>query len=692
VLKLYRSSGAGLAGTFVGPFLPRGTIDPTITYGLGNLAVDTRPGGNELTLMAGPDGQGNVYQGWYQNDGNEVWVGVSRDFGTTWTQSKAFTLPQGTSAEHKFSWVAVDDAGNVYTCWADANNVFYCVSQDIKTSSTPTWSAPIKVNHGAETKTCVLPMMEAGSAGRLIFGWYGTTADNSQTVGAPWNYFFARCNNATAAVPVIEQLQVSDHVVHTGIVCLNGLGCSCCRELLELQEMAVNPLDGSTFLTYGGAGGIYVSHQVAGESGLAGKTITDNGGPCPALTDNPPCTVAAATESPCIEPGVTMAVDPAGDQGAAGNAQQDIQKLSVAEPWLGDGNRKLVFTMKMAQLGADALSLAPNTLWTILWTHPDGGQFPQKFVQMNTCDATALPTFAYGHVEGVGPSALQSQDGTLTTGVSYAADGTIRIEVDPALFGATGADLILQGVQGETRLLLGAHCSGLIERLDTTAPANYTMRGNTWCEPQTVTCAPSDTRSPGPDVPMTFLVNNPSTAPRQFLITLQESNHWMVGGNNVVGPIGPVSPGQAGAVNVLVRMDPQCNPTTDMLSFTATAQDLPAPNQQSCSTTLTCEPATTAVPPAESSRYRLALVGPNPSRGSTLFSYTVPRSSRVKIEVFSVLGQRVRTLVDRTVDPGAYTARFTLREEGAARLGPGVYMVRMSAGSFSDGIRVVALN
>ena len=52
----------------------------------------------------------------------------------------------------------------------------------------------------------------------------------------------------------------------------------------------------------------------------------------------------------------------------------------------------------------------------------------------------------------------------------------------------------------------------------------------------------------------------------------------------------------------------------------------------------------------------------------------------------------MRTLVDRTVDPGAYTARFTLREEGAARLGPGVYMVRMSAGSFSRGIRVVALN
>jgi hypothetical protein len=232
----------------------------------------------------------------------------------------------------------------------------------------------------------------------------------------------------------------------------------------------------------------------------------------------------------------------------------------------------------------------------------------------------------------------------------------------------------------------------LISRLDFTTPANYTMRANTWCEPHTVTCAPSQTRQPGPDVPLTFLVNNPSTAPRQFLITLQESNHWMVGGNNLVGPIGPVSPGQSGAVNVLVRMDPQCDPETDMLSFTATAQDLPAPNQQNCATTLTCEPATTAVPQTGAGRYRLALLGPNPSRGSTLFSYAVPRSSRVRIDVFSVLGQRVRTLVDRTVEPGEYTARFALREEGAARLGPGVYLVRMTAGDFSQGVRVVALN
>ena len=124
---------------------------------------------------------------------------MSRDFVTTWAQSKVFTLPLGTSAEHKFTCVAVDGGGSVYTCWADANNVYYSVSQDIKTSNTPTWSAPVRVDNGPNTKTCVLPMMAAGSAGRVIFGWYGTTADNSQTPGAPWSYFTARCNNGRAS-------------------------------------------------------------------------------------------------------------------------------------------------------------------------------------------------------------------------------------------------------------------------------------------------------------------------------------------------------------------------------------------------------------------------------------------------------------------------------------------------------------
>jgi len=313
-------------------------------------------------------------------------------------------------------------------------------------------------------------------------------------------------------------------------------------------------------------------------------------------------------------------------------------------------------------------------------------------VQMNTCDATALPTFAYGHVEGLGPSANQVEDGTLATGGSYTADGTIRIAVDPSLFGTSSPDLILQGVAGETRTLLGAQCSGLIEQIDSTNPADYTMRGNDYCEPQTVTCPPSDTHPNGYSVPVTFLVNNPSTAPRSFTVQLTDANGWLAGGP-VSTTVGPVSPGQSGAVNAIVRMDPDCNPQSDLLQFSATAPDLPAPNEQGCATTLTCEVNTTAVPqPGSAPTYRLDMLGANPCHGSTSLTYAVPRASPVRIEVFSVMGQRVRTLVNRTVEPGEYTARFELRQEGGPRLGPGIYLVRMTAGEWSKGVRVVALN
>jgi hypothetical protein len=75
-----------------------------------------------------------------------------------------------------------------------------------------------------------------------------------------------------------------------------------------------------------------------------------------------------------------------------------------------------------------------------------------------------------------------------------------------------------------------------------------------------------------------------------------------------------------------------------------------------------------------------------------LLSYAVARRSPVKIEVFSLLGQRVRTLVNGVVEPGEYTASFALQQEGARRLGPGVYMIRMTAADWMKAVRVVALN
>ncbi len=64
---------------------------------------------------------------------------------------------------------------------------------------------------------------------------------------------------------------------------------------------------------------------------------------------------------------------------------------------------------------------------------------------------------------------------------------------------------------------------------------------------------------------------------------------------------------------------------------------------------------------------------PNPFNPTTDIVYSVPKQSRVKLEVFNVLGQRVASLVDETKIAGQYSVSF-----GASNLSSGVYVYRLS--------------
>jgi hypothetical protein len=69
---------------------------------------------------------------------------------------------------------------------------------------------------------------------------------------------------------------------------------------------------------------------------------------------------------------------------------------------------------------------------------------------------------------------------------------------------------------------------------------------------------------------------------------------------------------------------------------------------------------------------------PNPFNPSTNIEYAVPRESRVQLEVYNLLGQRVATLVDETKPAGYYTASFN-----AVGFSSGLYFYRMTAGETS---------
>jgi hypothetical protein len=70
---------------------------------------------------------------------------------------------------------------------------------------------------------------------------------------------------------------------------------------------------------------------------------------------------------------------------------------------------------------------------------------------------------------------------------------------------------------------------------------------------------------------------------------------------------------------------------------------------------------------------------PNPFNPITQIRYRLPVSSKVRLEVFDMLGRRIATLVEARQEAGEYQMRFN-----AENLPSGMYLLRLQAGGFSD--------
>lgn len=77
---------------------------------------------------------------------------------------------------------------------------------------------------------------------------------------------------------------------------------------------------------------------------------------------------------------------------------------------------------------------------------------------------------------------------------------------------------------------------------------------------------------------------------------------------------------------------------------------------------------------------------PNPFNPSTVISYQLPTNSMVVLEVFDILGRRVRTLVDERQNAGSHTVTFN-----GANLPSGVYFYTLQAGAYHDTKKLLLL-
>ncbi|MEW6510079.1 MAG: M1 family aminopeptidase [Bacteroidota bacterium] len=77
---------------------------------------------------------------------------------------------------------------------------------------------------------------------------------------------------------------------------------------------------------------------------------------------------------------------------------------------------------------------------------------------------------------------------------------------------------------------------------------------------------------------------------------------------------------------------------------------------------------------------------PNPFNGGTTISFDLPAVSRVRLQVYDLLGREVALLVDGVQLAGNHIVTFD-----AAKLASGIYLYRLSAGEFSETRKMIVL-
>jgi hypothetical protein len=89
--------------------------------------------------------------------------------------------------------------------------------------------------------------------------------------------------------------------------------------------------------------------------------------------------------------------------------------------------------------------------------------------------------------------------------------------------------------------------------------------------------------------------------------------------------------------------------------------------------------------------YSLCQNYPNPFNPETNIEFTIPKSEQVKIEIFNILGQKVRTLVDEYLKAGHKVVNWNGKDDSDKYVSSGIYLYRIEASEFLQTKKMVLL-
>ena len=82
---------------------------------------------------------------------------------------------------------------------------------------------------------------------------------------------------------------------------------------------------------------------------------------------------------------------------------------------------------------------------------------------------------------------------------------------------------------------------------------------------------------------------------------------------------------------------------------------------------------------------------PNPFNPTTQISFALPEEASVKLEIYDLRGQLVKTLVDSKLDIGYHTIEWDATNDRGFRVPTGVYFYKLTTSKFTKTMKMVLI-